>query len=175
VGPGLEHAARLGYKRIVVFPYFLFTGVLVKRIYRIADEMAARHPDIEIVKAQYLKDHPLVLDAFAERVKEILTGENKMNCQLCKYRTQVLGYEAEVGRAQQSHHHHVEGIGLADDHTHGHGHDHDHDHGHDHPHHHAHDHPHVGDAPHKGATHTHFPPPFPEHPHGPGRRDPESL
>ena len=29
VEPGLEHAARLGYRRIVVFPYFLFTGVLV--------------------------------------------------------------------------------------------------------------------------------------------------
>jgi sirohydrochlorin ferrochelatase len=33
VGPGLSHAAKLGYKRIIVFPYFLFTGVLVKRIY----------------------------------------------------------------------------------------------------------------------------------------------
>jgi sirohydrochlorin cobaltochelatase len=33
VEPGLEHAARLGYKRIVVFPYFLFTGILVDRIY----------------------------------------------------------------------------------------------------------------------------------------------
>ena len=28
VAPGLEHAARLGYKRIIVFPYFLFTGVI---------------------------------------------------------------------------------------------------------------------------------------------------
>jgi sirohydrochlorin cobaltochelatase len=33
VDPGLEHAARLGYKRIIVFPYFLFTGILVQRIY----------------------------------------------------------------------------------------------------------------------------------------------
>ena len=29
----LERAARLGFRRIVVFPYFLFTGVLVRRIY----------------------------------------------------------------------------------------------------------------------------------------------
>ena len=35
-----------------------------------------------------------------------------MNCQLCKYREQVLGFEAEVGLAQESHHHHVEGIGT---------------------------------------------------------------
>jgi sirohydrochlorin cobaltochelatase len=34
-----------------------------------------------------------------------------MNCAMCKYREQVLGFEAEVGLAQESHHHHVEGIG----------------------------------------------------------------
>ena len=112
VEPGLEHATRLGYRRIIVFPYFLFTGVLVKRIYRYADLVAARHPGIEFIKAPYLADHPLVLDAFAERVREILVGENLMNCKLCKYREQILGFEAEVGLPQESHHHHVEGIGT---------------------------------------------------------------
>ena len=33
-----------------------------------------------------------------------------MNCALCKYREQILGFEAEVGLPQESHHHHVEGI-----------------------------------------------------------------
>ncbi|HEY4163814.1 MAG TPA: sirohydrochlorin chelatase [Dongiaceae bacterium] len=202
VGPGLEHAAKLGYRRIIVFPYFLFTGVLVKRIYSITDEMAVRHPEIEFLKAQYLNNHPLVLDAFAERVQEILDGENKMNCGLCKYREQVLGFEAEVGRAQESHHHHVEGVGTDADHHHGHhhhhddghhhdhnhghhhGHDHSHDHGHDHQHGHAnhddhnhdhgHDHKHEPDNKH-GHTHTHHPRIHPEHPHGPGKRDPERL
>ncbi len=112
VEPGLEHAAKLGYRRIVVFPYFLFTGVLVKRIYDQTDLVAARHPEIEFVKAPYLKDHPLVLDSFAERVEEILTGGNLMNCKLCKYREQILGFEADVGAPQESHHHHVEGIGT---------------------------------------------------------------
>ncbi len=49
VEPGLEHAARLGYRRIIVCPYFLFTGVLVKRIYAATDLVAARHPEIEFV------------------------------------------------------------------------------------------------------------------------------
>jgi sirohydrochlorin cobaltochelatase len=111
VEPGLEHAARLGYRRIVVFPYFLFTGVLVKRIYSYADQVAERHPGIQFVKAPYLNDHPLVLDTFQDRVKEILDGQAVMNCQMCKYREQVLGFEAEVGLPQESHHHHVEGIG----------------------------------------------------------------
>ena len=111
VEPGLEHAARLGYRRIVVFPYFLFTGVLVKRIYSYTDDVAARHPGIQFVKAPYLNDHPLVLDVFQDRVGEILQGQAMMNCQMCKYREQVLGFEAEVGLPQESHHHHVEGIG----------------------------------------------------------------
>jgi sirohydrochlorin cobaltochelatase len=33
VEPALEHAAKLGFRRIIVFPYFLFTGILVDRIY----------------------------------------------------------------------------------------------------------------------------------------------
>ena len=143
VEPGLEHAARLGYKRIVVFPYFLFTGVLIKRIYEYTDLVASRHKNIEFVKASYLNDHPLVLDTFAERVQEIRNGMNNMNCQLCKYREKFLGFEDEVGLRQESHHHHVEGIGTGSGHHHhhhgDHGHDHHHDHGH-HPYPHA-DHP----------------------------------
>ena len=112
VEPGLEHAVRLGFRRIIVFPYFLFTGRLVKRIYQHTDIVAARHPEVEFIHAPYLNDHPLVLDCFVDRVGEILEGANLMNCKLCKYREQVLGFEAEVGLAQQSHHHHVEGIGT---------------------------------------------------------------
>ena len=150
VEPGLEHATRLGYKRIVVFPYFLFTGILVQRIYHYTDIVAAKHPEIEFIKASYLNDHPLVLDTFAERVEEIRNGENNMNCQLCKYREQFLGFENEVGLRQESHHHHVEGVGTGTDessdevedahsHVHEHSHDHSHNHGH-HPYPHA-DHP----------------------------------
>ena len=134
VEPGLEHAVRLGFRRIIVFPYFLFTGILVRRIYEHTDKVATRHPDVEFIKAGYLNDHPSVLDAFAERVEEILRGENTMNCKLCKYREQVIGFETEVGLAQESHHHHVEGIGTGEVHDHGHG------HGHHHPYPHA-DHP----------------------------------
>jgi sirohydrochlorin cobaltochelatase len=135
VDAGLDRAARLGFRRIVVFPYFLFTGVLVKRIYGQTDDAAARFPEIEFVKAPYLRDHPRVIDAFLERAAEIDGGEANMNCQLCKYRTQIVGYEEEVGLAQQAHHHHVRG----GDHSHDHHHHHD-DHSHDHHHHDNHPH-----------------------------------
>ena len=174
VAPGLEHAARLGYRRIVVFPYFLFTGVLVKRIYDHADQVAARHPEIAFIKAPYLKDHPLVLDSFAERVEEILTGANLMNCKLCKYREQILGFEADVGAPQESHHHHVEGIGTGGEGKvfglepaaeAGHHHEHDHHH-HDHDHDHSHGHHHHGHD-HHAHGHHHRPYPHADHPLGP--------
>lgn len=166
VAPALDHAARLGYRRIVVFPYFLFTGVLVKRIYDAVDEAQVRYPQLELLKAPYLNDHPLVVDTFVDRIQEMLVGQNLMNCAMCKYREQVLGFEAEVGLAQESHHHHVEGIGgglencpckgdcdssCRDEafcklhglpwtplHTHGHDHAHPHDHSHPHSHDHGH-------------------------------------
>lgn len=181
VGAALENCAKLGFKRIIVFPYFLFTGILVDRIYRAMDEVAEKYPNIQFVKAGYLNDHNAVVETFAERVGQILTGDIAMNCSLCKYRTQVLGFEAEVGAAQESHHHHVEGIGVGttpddcaycDDVCSGicrasaevkkkalevrgpapHSHDHGHDHDHDH-HHHDHDHPHdhAHDHPHDHA------------------------
>src|SRR6202521_33702 len=74
VDAALTRAAALGFRRIVVFPYFLFTGVLVKRIYVQTDEVAGLFPEIEFVKALYLRDHEGVLDAFCDRVSELGQG-----------------------------------------------------------------------------------------------------
>ena len=176
VEPCLERVARLGFKRVIVFPYFLFTGILIDRIYGFADQVAAAHPGIDWVKAGYLNDHDQVIATFAERVTEILDGENLMNCAMCKYRAQVLGFEAEVGSPQESHHHHVEGQGasapgsnvadcaLCDTFCTGAcrldtGHDHHHHDGEHHDHHHGHDHTHD--------HHHHAPYPHADHPMGP--------
>ena len=130
VDVALERAAKLGYRRIVVFPYFLFTGILVRRIYDQTDEVAARHPEIDFVKARYLDDHPAVVDTFVERIKGVLEDDTDMNCSLCKYRVQILGFEQDQGAPQESHHHHVEGIGTDGGHHH-----HHHHHGHHHHYH----------------------------------------
>jgi sirohydrochlorin cobaltochelatase len=140
VDAGLAKVVRLGYRRIIVFPYFLFTGILVERIYQRTDEAAAAHPEIEFLKAEYLNDHPLVIDAFLDRLGEAANGTGVMNCLMCKYREQVLGYEADQGAPQAGHHYHVRGIGTDDDHHRAHGHDHDHGHGHSHGHGHHHGH-----------------------------------
>ncbi len=177
VEPGLRHAVKLGFRRIVVFPYFLFSGVLVSRIRQHTQLVAADHPELDFVEASYLGDHPLVINTFLERVQEVVRGETQMNCSLCKYRAQVLGFETEVGAPQQSHHHHVEGlveactlcehectgacqpdgIPIPLGHSHAHGHDHSHHH-HDHSHDHSHSH---------DSGHTHAPYPHADHPLGP--------
>jgi len=134
VDEALERAIKLGFKRIVVFPYFLFTGVLIRRIYEQTDEVAARYPDVEFIKAGYLNNQPLVVDAFVDRIEGIQQNDVNMNCLLCRYREQIIGHEGAVGAPQEGHHHHVEGIGTDghDHHHHHHGHGHHHDHGHHH-------------------------------------------
>jgi sirohydrochlorin cobaltochelatase len=71
----LTHSARLGFRRIIVFPYFLLTGVLVKRIYSQADAAARLFPGVEFVKALYLRDHPEVLGAFHDRIREVCDSD----------------------------------------------------------------------------------------------------
>ena len=160
VEPVLEHAARLGYRRVVVLPYFLFSGVLIDRIRGFTRRVAEAHPEIRFVDAGYLGTHREVLATFAERATEQVGEIPPPNCAVCKYRTAVLGFEDDVGAPQHSHHHHVEGQGaqapgsnvaacvLCDDFCtgmcrleaqHDHGHDHAHGH-HHHPYPHA-DHP----------------------------------
>jgi sirohydrochlorin cobaltochelatase len=124
----LERCARMAFARVVVFPFFLFTGVLEKRIRQQTAEFAAAHPQTEFLCADYLHAHPLLQEVFAERLEEALHGSPHMNCELCKYRVRLPGFESAVGQPQVGHHHHVRGIGQ-----------HDHDHGeHDHHGHHHH-------------------------------------
>ena len=123
----LARCHRLGFKRIIVFPFFLFTGILEKRIRRLTLEFAADHPDTAFLCADYLNAHSLLLDVFVERSEEAVQGSPNMNCELCKYRVQLPGFEEAVGQPQYGHHHHVRGAGQDGD-------GHHHDHGHHHPH-----------------------------------------
>ena len=109
VEPGLRHSLKLGFKRIILLPYFLFSGVLVTRVREYALKVAIDNTDVEFLNASYLSDQELVIDTFMERIHDVLSGENSMNCALCKYRSNLLGFESEVGHQQVSHHDHVEG------------------------------------------------------------------
>lgn len=109
VAEGLRAAARLGFQRLVVLPFFLFDGILVKRIYAAADTLREREPALEVLKAGYLGAHPLVAEVVADRAREAVAGRAAMNCALCKYRVQIVGFEEQVGEPQRAHHIRVRG------------------------------------------------------------------
>ncbi|PKG40962.1 sirohydrochlorin chelatase [Psychromonas sp. Urea-02u-13] len=160
VGVGLEKLLKLGYKRIVVAPYFLFTGRLIKRIYGYIDKVASENPGVEFIKAGYLRDHEKVIDAFEFRVREIMENKQSNDENLMDtFKRRLAAGEIDV------HHHHAEyqDPALAEKaHTHDHSHDHSHEHSHSHSHSHAdnhansHAHSHDNVEPHSHGVYKHI-------------------
>jgi sirohydrochlorin cobaltochelatase len=101
----LERAHRLGFRRLVVFPYLLFAGRLVEQVRATVAAHRERHPEVQAVVAPYLNAHPLVAETFLERLAEAERGEARMNCQFCSYRTSIVGREDWRGAPQIAHHH----------------------------------------------------------------------
>lgn len=110
VADGLRAAAKLGHARLIVVPFFLFDGILVKRIYEAADAMQEREPELEVLKSGYLGVHPNVADVLIAKAQEAVEGRAAMNCSLCKYRVQIVGFEQQVGEPQRPHHLQVRGL-----------------------------------------------------------------
>lgn len=112
VAAALERCRRLGATRIVVVPYFLFTGVLVRRIGAQASAWARRHPEVSVSLGAHLGPDPRVAALLLERYREALDGEVRMNCDVCVYRVALPGYEHRVGTAAgHAHAHHTDGGG----------------------------------------------------------------
>ena len=103
VGQGLEMALKLGYKRIVVAPYFLFSGKLMDRIYNYVDRVAQTAPEVTFLKAHYLADQDHVINTFVERISEAEAGSLETNHDLMgSFKTRLARGEVDV------HHHHAE-------------------------------------------------------------------
>lgn len=115
--PGVDETLKLlemlPHKRIVAVPVFLFTGVLLKRIHSLIEKHRAVSKK-EIVFTEPFGAHSLILDILDERIEEVENGSANMNCQLCKYRTQIVGFESEAGKEQVGHHFHVRGASPKD-------------------------------------------------------------
>lgn len=104
----------LPFKRVIAVPVFLFTGVLLKKIYGQLDEYRTQ-TDKEILYTPGFECDELLLETIDERIRELETGRPEMNCQLCKYRTQIIGFEEAVGKEQVGHHLSVKGILFEED------------------------------------------------------------
>jgi sirohydrochlorin cobaltochelatase len=120
VAEGLERCRLLGAglpgaRRIVVARYFLFPGVLPDRVAEQAAAYAAAHPELDIRYTDVLGDCDEIAALVYERYHEALSGDIRMNCDVCVYRIAMPGFEHRVGEPQHPH-------------------DHPHDHVHDFPH-----------------------------------------
>ncbi|WP_406084209.1 uroporphyrinogen-III C-methyltransferase [Micromonospora zamorensis] len=122
----LERLRRLGARRIVVAPYFLFAGVLPDRIVAQSAEFATAHPDLDVRVAEVIGDCDALADLVRERYAEALGGDIRMNCDTCAYRVLMPGFADKVGRPQRPHDHPDDPVGHHHHHGHDHGHAHDH-------------------------------------------------
>lgn len=114
VAEALQLTGKMGFKRTIVIPFFFFTGVLLERIYKQVEDHAA-HASSEYVYTKAFGTDEYILKAFDERLQEAKEGTGNMNCQLCKYRRQIIGYEEEEGKEQIGHHLNVKGILFEED------------------------------------------------------------
>ena len=152
VGRGLEMVLKLGFKKIVVAPYFLFSGKLIGRIHGYIDKVVAQHPDVSISVADYLRDQSHVINTFVERIEETVSQPAVNNGLMESFQARLAAGEVTV------HHHHAEfqpEVEVASD-AHAHSHDHKHDHSHK-----------KQGHSHAGHGHTHAPYRHIAHPHGP--------
>ena len=58
------------FRRVILFPFFLFSGVWVKRVHSLADTFQSKYPDTEFLKAPCLSHHALIIDALIQSVRE---------------------------------------------------------------------------------------------------------
>ena len=105
VAEGLDRCLRLGAKRVVVFSYFLFTGVLEERIRRKSEAFAESNPGVEVRYAGYFGPNLRVADLLVERYAEALEGDIRMNCDVCVHRVILPGFEEKVGAPAKPHYH----------------------------------------------------------------------
>lgn len=76
VPSGLDRCVKLGARRIVVLPYFLFPGVLPERVRDQAEGWAEAHPEIEVRSADVIGPVPELLDLVMERYEEAVRGDH---------------------------------------------------------------------------------------------------
>ena len=105
VHEGLERLKRLGAKKIAVFSYFLFTGVLEERIRNQSEEFTGENPGLAISYAGYFGPHEKVVDLVMDRYREAVGGDIRMNCDVCVHRVALPGFEEKVGAPAIPHYH----------------------------------------------------------------------
>ena len=76
VDEGIERCLKLGAKKIVMLPYFLFTGILMERMAKMLSGYQEKYPEHEFVLADYFGYHPKLQTILKERVTEASEGKS---------------------------------------------------------------------------------------------------
>ncbi|MFQ3684723.1 sirohydrochlorin chelatase [Roseiflexus sp.] len=106
VATTIRHCIALGAAQVIVAPYLLFTGRILQRMASQVEAARQQHAGTSIIMAGHLGLHEGVIAAIRQRYEEVLHGVATVNCDLCKYRQFMPGFEEDYGRPQVSDHHH---------------------------------------------------------------------
>ncbi|MCL4543390.1 MAG: sirohydrochlorin chelatase [Chloroflexi bacterium] len=111
VSAGIARCVALGARRIIIAPYFLHTGVLVRRITTEAEEAVRSYPGIVATVSAHIGNHPRLLELLLLRAQEARLGLRTPAC--------LAGWEApepllpvlprNESHAPEAHHHHAGG------------------------------------------------------------------
>ena len=95
VQEGMERCIELGAKKIIMLPYFLFTGILMERMNRMAEQFKEDYPQTSIDIARYFGYHPKLRTVLLERMHQALDGTSTGMQDLENFRRYVEehGYE----------------------------------------------------------------------------------
>lgn len=104
---GFRRARLYQPKRIIVLPYFLFTGTLMEKIFDISAQQQALNPEIQVTCLPEMGFHPQLFQVLRQREIETQLGQVQMNCELCKFRLAALnGAEPHAHSHDHQHHDH---------------------------------------------------------------------
>jgi len=103
---GFRRARFYEPKRIIVLPYFLFTGVLVKKIFEATAQQQEQFPHFSMACLPEMGIQPQLLQVLREREVETQVGQVQMNCEACKFRLAALDGASDLGHSHPHGHHH---------------------------------------------------------------------
>ncbi|AUA14646.1 sirohydrochlorin chelatase [Streptomyces sp. SID8382] len=80
VASGLDRCARLGARRVVVLPYFLFAGGALERVRQQAEGWGLAHPEVEVVPADVIGPAKELADLVMDRYEEVADTAGRGGC-----------------------------------------------------------------------------------------------
>lgn len=102
---GVKRCIHLGAKHVVILPYFLFTGILIKRLEKRVEEYQKEYPNLSFTLANYFGFHPLLKQVLFDRIEEAVKDDVKMNCDTCVYRLEASEHIDHHHHHDHDHHH----------------------------------------------------------------------